>query len=162
MKKGTARTLLIIVGVLILLAVVGLGSAVWLFMRTVNVGQADVASAQRNFDEIRQRFGGVTPLLDIRDEEAVITREPPSVTTGDRLTTLRVMAWDDRDEKFTRIDLPFWLLRLKKGPINIGSHDEIFGRRRLALTVEQLERYGPTLVLDVEPRRGGHVLVWTE
>ena len=162
MKKETARTLMIIVGVLILLAIVGLGSAVWLFTRAVNIGTADAKSAERSFEEIRERFEGVTPVLDVRNDEPSITREPPAQTTGERLTSLRIIAWDGSDERFTRIDLPFWLLRLKKGPIQFSHQEEVFGRQRLRLTVEQLERYGPTLVLDHEGQRGSHVIVWTE
>jgi hypothetical protein len=162
MKKGTARTLMIVVGVLFFLAVIGIGSAVWLFTRAVNIASADAKSAERSFEEIRQRFGGVTPILEIRGDEAVISREPPEQTTGDPLTSLRVVAWDDSDGRFTQIDLPFWLLRLKKGPIQFSHQEEVFGRRRLRLTVEQLERYGPTLVLDHQSRRGAHVIVWTE
>jgi hypothetical protein len=162
MKKGTVRTLMIIVGVLFLFAIVGVGSAVWLFMRAVNVASADAKTAERNFDEIRQKFGGVTPVLEIRDDEPTVARQPPEQTTGERLTSLRVVAWDDDDERFTQIDVPFWLLRLKKGPIEFSHREEVFGRQRLRLTVEQLERYGPTLVLDHQPRRGGHVIVWTE
>jgi hypothetical protein len=162
MKKGTARTLMIIVGVLFLFAILGVGSAVWLFTRAVNVASADAKSAERSFEEIRQKFGGVTPILEVRGDDPVISREPPEQTTGEPLTSLRIVAWDDTDERFTQIDLPFWLLRLKKGPIQFSHQEEVFGRKRLLLTVEQLERYGPTLVLDHQPRRGGHVIVWTE
>src|SRR5688572_20541551 len=97
MKKDTLRTIVIIVGVLILLAVVGLGSAVWLFMRSFDVGQADAADASQQFDQIRSRFAGVTPVLAIKDEEPVITRRPPAQGTGARLTTLHVLAWDPDD-----------------------------------------------------------------
>ena len=162
MKKETARTLMIVAGVVILLAIVGLGSAVWLFKRAVNVADADAKSAEQSFEEVRQRFGGVTPLLELRDDEPTITRQPPEQTTGGRLTSLRIMAWDHDEKRLTHIDLPFFLLRLKKGPIEFANHEKVFGRRPINLTVEQLERYGPTLVLDVQPPRGGHVIVWTE
>jgi hypothetical protein len=162
MKKDTLRTLVIIVGVLILLAIVGLGSAVWLFMRSFDVGKADAATASQQFDEIRSRFAGVTPVLAIRDEEPVVTRRPPAQSTGARLTTLHVLAWDPDDSDIARIDLPFWLLRLKSGPIEIASDRGWGGDKELGITVEELERYGPTLVLDHEGEDGERVLVWTE
>lgn len=160
MKKQTARTLMIVVGVLILFAVLGLASAVWLFTQTVSVGSADEASASRQFDEIREQFAGVTPVLDVRGRRAALTREPPAQGTGDRLTTMHILAWDADDDSFARIDLPFWLLRLKSGPIEIMSEGAM-RETNLELTVEDLERYGPTLVLDHEDR-GSRVLVWTE
>ncbi|MGH9349746.1 MAG: hypothetical protein ACRD26_21045 [Vicinamibacterales bacterium] len=161
MKKETARTLMVVVGVLILLAVLGLGSAVWLFTQSIEVTTADDASATERFDEIRERFDGITPLLEIRDREAILTRRPPEQGTGTRLTSLRIVHWDADDDTFARIDLPFWLLRLKSGPIEIASNSVRMRQRDLRLTVEELEQYGPTLVLDHE-ERGDRVLIWTE
>ena len=162
MKKETFRTVLIIVGVLILVAIVALGSAAWLFMRSFSLGQADERTVSQQFDEIRGRFTGITPVLTIQDEKPVVTRRPPTEPTSAGLTTLHILAWDSDDHDRESIDLPFWLLRLKSGPIEIASRH---GRRRdaeLNLTVEELERYGPTLVLDHEGEDGERVLVWTE
>jgi hypothetical protein len=160
MKKDTLRTVLIIVGVLILLAIVGLGSAVWLFMRSFDLEQADEPTASQQFDEIRGRFAGVTPVLAIRDERPVVTRRPSNQGTGARLTTLHVLAWDSDDHGLARIDLPFWLLRLKPGPIEISS--DRWDDTELNMTVEELERYGPTLVLDHTGEDGERVIVWTD
>jgi hypothetical protein len=33
---------------------------------------------------------------------------------------------------------------------------------KMHLTVEDLERFGPTLILDHQDRKGSHVLVWSE
>jgi hypothetical protein len=162
MKKDTFRTLLIVVGVLVLLAMVGLGSAVWLFMRSFDLAQVDEASATQRFDQIRNRFAGVTPVLGIEDETPVVRRRPPAEDTGRRLTTLHVLAWDADDNGLARVDVPFWLLRLKSGPIEIASDTMRFGDGELGITVEELERYGSTLVLDHKGRGGERVLVWTD
>jgi hypothetical protein len=161
-KKETVRTILIVVGVLVLLAIVGLGSAVWLFMRSFGFEKADQASAAQQFDTIRGRFAGVTPVLEIRDEEPVVARRPQAEASGTRLTTMHIVAWDPDDDDFVRISLPFWLLRLKSGPIEISSDRRWMGEEDLGITVEELERYGPTLVLDLSGRRGARVMVWTE
>lgn len=162
MKKETVRTLMIVIGVLILVAIVALGSLVWLFTRSVNVGKADAAGASQRFDEIRRRFEGVTPVLEIRDEEPVLIRRPPEQGSGTRLTTLRVITWTPREDTLAQIDLPFWLLRLKSGPLEIATHHTRVSDTDLGITVEDLERFGPTLVLDHEGRDGERVLVWTE
>jgi hypothetical protein len=162
MKKDTLRTLLIVVGVLVLLAIVGLGSAVWLFMRSFDLAQVDPASATQQFDEVRSRFAGVTPVLGIEDDEPVIRRRPTAQGAGTRLTTLHVLAWDADDNGLARIDVPFWLLRFKSGPIEIASNRRRFGGGELGITVEELERYGPTLVLDHKGGHGERVLVWTD
>jgi hypothetical protein len=162
MKRETVRTIAIVVGVLILLAIVGLGSAVWLFMRSFDLGKADAATASQQFEQIRSRFAGVTPVLDIRDHDPVLARRAPAQGTGTRLSTLRIIAWDPDDDTFSRIDLPFWLLRLKSGPIEIAARHGRISETELGITVEDLERYGPTLILDHQGEDGERVLVWTE
>ena len=163
MKKETFRTILIVVGVLVLLAVLGLGSAVWLFMRSFETTQADAASATETFDEVRKRFAGTPPVLLIEDQRAVVARKP-AASSGARLTSLRILAWDPDDDRIARIELPFWLLRLKSGPIQITADRGLDWMQdsELGLTVEELERYGSTLVLDHQGRDGGRVIVWTE
>ena len=161
MKKETVRTLLIVLGLLVLLAVVCLASAVWLFTRSFQFEKADAANAAQQLDAIRGRFAGVTPVLAIRDEDPVVTRRPQATASSTRLTTMHVVAWDAEDDDFVRIDLPFWLLRLKSGPIEIASDRKWMHGDDLGITVEELERYGPTLILD-ESKRGGRVIIWTE
>src|SRR5687768_2916067 len=50
MKKETVRTFTIVVGLVILLAVLGLGSAVWLFTQAIERGKADEVVAGQEFD----------------------------------------------------------------------------------------------------------------
>lgn len=162
MKKDTVRTVMLVVGVLFLLAVLGLASAVWLFTRSVNVGTADEADATRSFDEVRSRFAGSEPILRIENETPVVTRRPPSSAPGAALSSLRILAWDPDDGSLARIDVPFWLLRLKSGPIEIVTDQTVLSDSDLGITVEELERFGPTLVLDHEAVGGDRVIVWTQ
>lgn len=163
MTKQTLRAVLIIIGLVCLLAIVGIGSAAWLFMRSFDVGKADAATASQEFDGIRARFGDTVPLIEFRDEDPVVTRKPPAGATGGRLTTMHVLAWDSEDDDFVRVDLPFWLLRLKSGPIDVMSDMSRTGTGDLGITVDELERHGPTLVLDHQVTRdGSRVLIWTE
>jgi hypothetical protein len=159
MTKQTARALMIVAGIAILLVIVGLGSAVWLYSQTVARGTADPGRAEATFTEIRGRFAGATPVLDVRGGRPVLTRQPPQGPPRTRLSTLHVVAWDPDDEGLTRVDLPFWLLRLKSGPIEISSKA---GFEDLNLTVEDLERFGPSLLVDHAGRGGDRVLIWTE
>jgi hypothetical protein len=73
------------------------------------------------------------------------------------------MAFDSRDERVVRMDIPFWLLRLRmRGTrINVGGNGNI-DLAKLRLTVEDLERFGPTLIVDHRDADGSRVLVWTE
>lgn len=160
MKKETARTLMIVVGLLILLVVLGLGSALWLFTRSFSSSKTDEGTAQTEFARIRQQFGDVQPILDVRDGDPVLVRKPDRSAAVVGLTTMHVLHWNPEEENFTRIDVPFWLMRLKSGPIEIGGRTGYRGE--LDLTVEDLERFGPTIVLDHTGRDGERTLVWTE
>ena len=61
-----------------------------------------------------------------------------------------------------RVDVPFWLLRLKSGPIAFSSYASGFDDRRVRLRVEDIERRGPGIVLDVAEPNEGRVLIWAE
>ena len=81
------------------------------------------------------------------------------------LQALRVLAFDPRAGKLVRFSVPFWLLRLAPSHnFTIGSKGDFdFDSDRLHLTVEDVERAGPGLILDTrDPRNGALVLVWTE
>jgi hypothetical protein len=162
MKKETVRTLTIAAGLLILLVVLGLASALWLFTQSVSVGNTDETAAIEEFNRVRSRFPGVKPVLDVRDGEPVLARKPPDRSAGVRLTTLHVLHWDPDDERFARVDLPFWFIRLKSGPIEIVSNDAQIGDGDLGITVEELERFGPTLVADHQGEDGDRLLIWTQ
>ena len=53
----------------------------------------------------------------------------------------------------SRISLPFSLLRLSNDPIEMDG---------MELQVEDVERYGRTLLLDGDTPEGDHMLVWTD
>jgi hypothetical protein len=162
MKKETVRTLTILAGLVVLLIVLGLGSALWLFTQAVDVGNADASTADEEFSRVVARFQGVKPVLEIRDEHPVLIRRPPDAPSDTRLGTLHVLHWDPDDDSFTRIHVPFWLIRLKSGTIEINADRDGVSSRDLGLTVEELERFGPTLVIDHQGRAGVRLLVWTE
>ena len=74
---------------------------------------------------------------------------------------LYVLAFDPDDERIVKVTVPFWLLRLKsRGTIDFnGGQLEL---EDLKLTVEDLERFGPTLIVDHKSTGGERVLVWSQ
>ena len=160
MKKRTTRTL-IVAGVLISLVIVAVGLSVILFVRATEFTTADQPRADEVWQGIRGRFPGAKPLLEMRDHEtAVLTQEPPTNPALRRLESLHIAAWDSDDASLFQMTLPFWLLRLKSGSVTIG--EAVHAAQHFDITVEQLERFGPSLVLDHEAPNGDRVLVWTE
>jgi hypothetical protein len=76
-----------------------------------------------------------------------------------------VLAYDPDDERLVRISIPFWLLRLApstKRMSFLSDNGIDFDSERVRLTLEDLERRGPGLILDHKDRHGSLVLVWTE
>jgi hypothetical protein len=142
----------IIVGVL---AVSAVGGTAYFIYRHVHTQITPTESADRQFAEARARFAGQRPLN--RD---VIPKTMPAA----KLDTLRVLAYDTRANKLVNVSIPMWLLRM--APSNkfsfMKDNGIDFDSDRVHLTMEDVERRGPGLLLDQADRRGSQVLVWTE
>jgi hypothetical protein len=153
----------IIVGVL---AAAAIGGTAFFIYRHVNTQVASNERADVQFAEARARFAGQRPLLELRHgDEPVLHREAiPAEMPEAKLETLRVLAYDTREEKLVRVSIPFWLLRLAPTRhVSFLSDTGIdFDSERVRLTLDDLERRGPGLILDQADRRGSQVLVWTE
>jgi len=162
MKRTHATILMAVIGVLAFVAIVGVSLGAWFFASAFERDTADEPAATASFDDIRQRFAGTEPVLDLaEDQTAVVRREPPAEAPAGRLERLQLMVWDPEDGGLSRVTLPFWLLRLKKGPLDVSSK-VMLNNHQVQLTVEQIERYGPALLLDHRARDGDRLLVWTE
>jgi hypothetical protein len=152
----------IIVGVL---AIAVVGGTAYFFYRHVNASFTPPEDADTEFAQARARFAGQKPLIEIRkDDEPILHREGATrrEASGPQLVSLRVLAYDNHARKLVRVTIPFWLLRLKSG----GGHIDFNGNRMdlddLRLSVEDLERYGPTLIVDHRSDDGKRVLVWSQ
>ena len=74
---------------------------------------------------------------------------------------MHLMAWDDDEGRLVTFAIPFWLLRLKSGPIELSAYSQGWNDRGVSFKIEDLERAGPGIVLDFS-ERDGRVLVWAE
>src|SRR3954464_1507216 len=154
----------IIVGVL---AVSAVGGTAYFIFRHVHTQFVPTDNAARQFQDARARFAGQQPLLEVRkgDDEPVFHREViPKNMPATRLDALRVLAYDTHANKLVNVSIPMWLLRL--APTNkfsfLNDNGIDFDSDRVHLTLDDLERRGPGLLLDQTDRRGSQVLVWTE
>jgi hypothetical protein len=74
-----------------------------------------------------------------------------------------VLAFDPDDSgRIERVTIPFWLLRLNLRGSTIDFNGARMDLEDLKLTVEDLERFGPTLLIDHANRDGERVLVWSQ
>jgi hypothetical protein len=153
----------IIVGIL---AVAAVGGAAFFIYRHVNTSFAPSETAQVEFTQARARFEGQQPLIEIRhDDDPIIHRELVKDTAErQKLETLRVLAYDGREGKLVRVSIPFWLLRMapSKNLSFLNDNGIDVDSERVRLTLDDLERRGPGLLIDSKDRRGSLVLVWTE
>jgi len=170
MSQKTRRTWIsvVIASVIIvgILAVAAIGGTAFFIYRHVSTQSAPNEKADETFAQARARFAGQQPLIEIRhDDDPVLHREAiPAEMPAEKLETLRVLAYDTHEERLVRVSIPFWLLRMAPSRhVSFLSDTGIdFDSDRLRLTLDDLERRGPGLILDQADRRGSQVLVWTE
>jgi hypothetical protein len=153
----------IIIGVL---AVSAVGGTAYFIYRHVQTQFVPNESAEQQFQSARARFEGQKPLIELRrGDEPVLLRETiPKEMPAAKLDTLRVLAYDTRANKLVNVSIPMWLLRM--APSNkfafMKDNGIDFDSDRVHITLDDLERRGPGLLLDQADRRGSQVLVWTE
>ena len=161
MTKTGKTVLLVVGGLIICVGIVGVATAVWFFTSAFQSVSADEGRATRSFADVRARFNGSVPLLEMTDRGPVVTRKTPDAIPGRDLKNVHLIAWDPGDEQLATVTLPFWVLRLKDGPINISAESAVPDVRH-SMTVEELERYGPAIIIDHTEQDGSRVLIWTE
>ncbi|HXG88931.1 MAG TPA: hypothetical protein VNJ02_11385 [Vicinamibacterales bacterium] len=158
---------LILFGVAVLLVFIGIGAVIgvtaWL-RHNMEFETTTDRNAQTEFDTIHNKFGGRASLLELRDGVPRYSAgaAPPAAATRVTIESLNLLVWDPDDERLTRINLPFWLLRMKSGPIEIGAYTTGLEQGGVSLKPEDIERYGAGVILDTSARDGDRVLVWAQ
>ena len=147
--------------VLALVAVVG--GAFFYMSRHIETKSATPASAAREFEAVRSGFSGQEPLIEL-DRNGRFVRvhtdrpAPPNAAIPDQL---RILAFDPSDGRIVQVSVPFWLLRMKAGNATIDLNGSKMDLEDLRLTIHDLERQGPSLIVDHQAPDGDRVLVWS-
>jgi hypothetical protein len=154
----------IVIGVLALSAV---GGTAYFIYRHVNTQFVPSDNAEQQFQQARARFAGQQPLIELRKgtDEPMFHREViPKNMPAEKLDRLRVLAYDTHAGKLVNVSIPMWLLRMAPtDKFSFMKDNGIdFDSDRVHITLDDLERRGPGLLLDQADRRGSQVLVWTE
>lgn len=166
-RKTWVSVLIAAVIIVGMLAVSAVGGTAYFIYRHVHTQFVPSDGANQQFADARARFAGQPPLLELRkgSDEPVFHREViPKTMPAAKLDTLRVLAYDARANKLVNVAIPMWLLRL--APSNkfsfLNDNGIDLDSDRVHLTLDDLERRGPGLLLDQTDRRGAQVLIWTE
>jgi hypothetical protein len=162
-----------IVGFCVLAVVALVGGSILMVRSHVHTEYAEKQTAEQEFARQRARFAGQQPLIELRktvneDDKMVVHRPPESAPRRTDLQTIRVLVYDNREGRLIHIDVPLWIARLVpsnrdrsgRGRVSFGS--ESFDFESGNLTLDDVERHGPGLVVDGIDSRGAQVLVWAE
>jgi hypothetical protein len=131
-----------------------------------------VIGAEAEFERARRPFAGQRPLVDIRDGAVPVLSRPSDSSThvekGPVAHTLHTVVYESRSGRLVRINLPFRVVRLMhpNGFTYLGEltflEDTEFDSDRVLLTLDDLERHAPTLVVDHRHLDSGQFLAWVE
>lgn len=155
----------VVVGVFVtgVLGLVAMAAAGFWFAKThIDIRSTSPATVATEFDRVKDRFASQQPLIELDDHGHFLRAHTDRPAGDKRPQTLYVMAFDPDDGRVVKVNVPFWLLRLKMRGTHINIGRDNLDLQDLNLTVEDLERFGPTLILDHQERDGSRVLVWSE
>jgi hypothetical protein len=156
----------ILLGVLVLFTILGVGCVVitvsW-FRQNLDVSETTEEAAMRELDAIRAKFPNQQPLIQMVDGRPQYDAERATQSTAQSsLTTLHVSAFDQDQGNLVRFSLPFWLLRMKSGPIRISAYQQGWDDRGVSFDVADIEKHGPGIIVDIAQGREGRVVIWAE
>lgn len=162
--RKSRKALWIVLGVVlfIVLCIVAFAAFGFYFLaNNMRMEQATPVEAGASFEDVRARFKDA-PLITLDDDERVtLSRRPPDTAPAEKPQRMHVMAYDDEGSRIVRVTIPFWMLRMGRDNIKLGSGSGV-DFEDLRLSAEDLERFGPALLLDHRDRKGQRVLVWTQ
>ena len=148
------------VGVVCVIAIAGF--AMHFFSTHVSTKSLGAAEAFKVFDQARAPFKEQPPLFEMDDRERIKKRRPLGDLPAAKqpAQNMYVLVWSPEKEKLVKLSLPFWVLRLGRQKIDVGT--DVFDMKRMDLDIKELERAGSMLVLDHRDRSGQRVLIWTQ
>ena len=156
----------IAIGVVILLAFVAIGIigfGISYLRQNVAVIETTGVDADRQFQEVYAQFPNQQPLLKIIDGKPEYVAERASrATTEAKLNTMHILAYDDQKGQAATVTLPFWIVRMKSGPFRISAYQRGWDDRGVSLRVDDIEKYGPGIVVDTSDQTHGRVLIWVD
>ena len=168
--KDRTRSIILSVGVgaaVVVVGFVGVGLGFALSHRDSMAASPELAAAE--FSQLRARFSSERPLLDMNRREASDT------TIGSRsmapIHTFHTVIFDTRGhQRIVRMTVPYWFARRFAGRAGefrwLGEltflDDTEFDPEAIRLSLDQLERRGPGLVVDYQHPGGGQFISWVE
>ena len=160
------KWILVVIGILFVLLCIAVGGIIFtvtFFRDNVEITR-DVTNegAVDAFQEARAKFPGQQPVVQLIDGHPQVVPQPSRPGAGQPVTSLHVLAFDRDSGEMVRFTLPFWLLRMKAGPIRLSAYSQGWDDRGVSFDVKELEAAGPGIVVDIDRDREGRMLIWAE
>jgi hypothetical protein len=154
-----------VLGVLAVGCFTVIGTGIYMVSRQIEVTETSEQAAVDEMQQVRARFEGQAPFLALdergRLSDAELKRRA-AVESPRAPETLRVMIWDQDENRIMRVSIPFWLMRFSGSgyDLDLGEDGKVrVGKVRV--NPKDLERAGPGLVMDHQ-EDGSRTPLWTE
>jgi hypothetical protein len=152
-------------GVVVLAALTAVAVFVWQHRKARPL---TATAAHVEFDRLRTRFAAQTPLADM---QARSRRLPAATASTQPLRAFHTVIFDRRGgDRLVEITVPFWLGR--RYARHDGSFawlgeltfldDTEFDPEPMQLSIAEIERHGPGLLVDRRHPGGGQFIAWVE
>jgi hypothetical protein len=152
------KVVLSVVTALVIALIALAGTGAFIVFRNLSVTRPTSSDAAVQIDALRRRFPARPPLIDIDDplRGRVHVNHPPLSAPLKHLQEFEILAWQADEGKLVHTRAPIWMMRFST--LSLLSE---FGLapRSMRLTVDDVERYGPGVVLDFTSPRGDRALV---
>lgn len=145
-------------------ALIAIATGLTIFGITVaqvtSVDRLELQAAVAQIDSVRATLGDLPPVIQ-RDESGEVAIEPsPEVAPG-KIRTLRVLAYRRASRALLRSHVPVWFMRMKAPVVEYLLRDTGVDLGELGLSMSDILRHGPRILLDDELANGDRVLIWT-
>ena len=136
------------------------GTGAYFVFRNMEKRTGSEAEAIKAIEAVRARFGTRPPLVELTDpRRADVKINRATDAAAARVTTVHIMNWERDTGELMQTAAPLWLLRFSS--VNIASQLGI-APANFRLTVSDIERYGPGIVVDYGAAGSSRVLVWVD
>ena len=136
------------------------GTGTYIVLRGIDKRTGSESEAVQAIDAVKARFGSRPPLIELVDpQRADIRINRPGETSPTHVDTIHIVNWKRDTGELIRAEVPLWLMRFSS--VNVLSQLGI-AAAKFRLTVKDIERYGPGIVVEYGSQGTSRVLVWVE
>jgi len=155
-----AKVTLGVFGVVAICVAALMGTGAYFVFRHMETRAGGETEAIQAIEAVKARFGSRAPLVEITDPRRADVRiNKPAEPSTVHVDTIHIINWKSETREVARTDVPLWLMRFST--VNIASTLGL-APAQFRLTVGDVERYGPGIIVDYGVPGEFRMLVWVE